>query len=58
MAVSTISSFWEYAISRQGTKLPESSFSSTLCLERGHAYEISINQPPSLSDSSEVAKTT
>lgn len=32
MAVSKISSFWEYAISRQGTKLPESSLSSTLCL--------------------------
>ena len=32
MAVSKISSFWEYVVSRQGTELLESSLSSTLCL--------------------------
>ena len=32
MAVSKISSFWEYVVSRRGTELLESSFSSALCL--------------------------
>ena len=32
MAASKISSFWEYAISRRGTELLESSFCLTLCL--------------------------